>query len=179
MENEHSATTPAVAGDRLSQTDYKRSLAYKRLGIDPRDVQSTPFFGINLKRVARLLNRSSDKDEPHDARVCPLELLADSNDPECRKVRDAYLSVPESYRRLLPLEAFCQAAGVSPWHVLEIIVGVAARRRVQASAILAATVHPRVVQKTVERALRDDGTRERMMLHKAVGFVPTWGCKGF
>ena len=88
---------------------------------------------------------------------------------------DVYLSVPESYRRLLPVEAFCLAAGVSPWRVLEGITVVAVRQGAQASAILAAVVHPSVVEKTVERALQDDGTKERMMLHKAVGFLPTRG----
>lgn len=83
------------------------------------------------------------------------------------------MSVPESYRRLLPPEAFCHAAGVSPWRVLEIIAGVAVRQGAQASAIIAAIAHPRVVEKTIDMALQDDGTRERMMLHKAVGFLPS------
>ena len=86
-----------------------------------------------------------------------------------------YLSVPASYRRLLPVEAFCHAAGVSPWRILEAVTVVAVRQGAQASAVLAALVHPRVVEKTIERALQDDGTKERMMLHKAVGFLPTPG----
>jgi hypothetical protein len=35
-----------------------------------------------------------------------------------------------------------------------------------AAAIVAAVAHPDVVAKTVERALQNDGTRERMMLHR-------------
>jgi hypothetical protein len=39
-----------------------------------------------------------------------------------------------------------------------------------ASTVVASVMHPRVVKRTIERALRDDGTKERMMLHKAMGF---------
>jgi integrase len=56
--------------------------------------------------------------------IRPLELLLSSEDPEARKVADAYLSVPESYRKLLPLEAYCKAACVSPWRVLERASGI-------------------------------------------------------
>jgi hypothetical protein len=169
---------PAILRASLSQTDYKRSLAYQHLGIDPKDVECTPFFRTDLRRIARLLNRSHLKDESDDARVRPLELLGASDDPEGRKVLEVYLSVPASYRRLLPLEAFCHAAGVSPWRILEVIAAVAVRQGAQASAIVASVLHVDVVQKTVEKALQDGGDRERLMLHKAFGFLPTWGWKG-
>lgn len=175
MVSDQKDAIPADPGAGRGQTDYKRFLAYQHLGIDPKDVQCVPFFRTNLRRIARLLNRRRDKDHPHDAPVRPLELLQSSSDPESRNVLAAYLSVPQSYRRLLPLEAFCLAAGISPWRVLEIITVVAVRQGAQASAVLAALVHPRVVEKTVERAQEDDGTRERMMLHKAVGFMPIRG----
>jgi hypothetical protein len=86
-------------------------------------------------------------------------------------VSRAYLSVPASYRRLLPPEVFCLAAGVSPWRVLEAITVVAVREGAQASAILAAITHPQVVAKTIERALQDEGVSEREMLLRAVGFL--------
>ena len=70
-------------------------------------------------------------------------------------------------------EAYCQAARVSPWRVLEAITVVAVREGAQASAIFAAISYPRVVAKTVERALEDAGSSERKMLLEAMGFVPT------
>ena len=57
------------------------------------------------------------------AAIYPFDYLRSSEDPDARKVVDVYLSVPESYRRLLPAEAFCRAAGVSPERVLEITSG--------------------------------------------------------
>jgi len=156
------------------ETAYKRQLAYERLGIDSKDVQRVPFFAIQLRRIARRINHGADRNDPWNL-LRALDYLRFSEDPEARKVVDAYFSVPESYRRLLPPEAFCHAAGASPWRVLEIITAVAARLTAQASAIIAAIAHPCVVGKTIEMALRDDGTRERMILHKAVGFLRTPG----
>jgi hypothetical protein len=140
-------------------------------------VQCTPFFRANVRRIARLLNRCRPKDEPDAARVRPLELLGFSDDPEAGKVLQRYLSVPQSYRRLLPLEAFCHAAGASPGRILEIIAGVAVRRGAQSSAVVASFLHVGVVRKTVEMALQG-GLSECLQLHKAVGFVPTWGWRG-
>ena len=93
----------------------------------------------------------------------------------CSKpIRDEqkYLAVPESYRRLLPAEAYCCAAAVSPWRILEVITGAAVRQGAQASAILAAVWHPRVVEKTIETALTDGGTADPNTLHRATGFTP-------
>jgi hypothetical protein len=151
------------------QTEYKRGLAYERLGINPKDVECIPFLATQLRRIARAV-RGADKNNPAPT-VRALDFLGYSEDPEGRKVFDVYLSVPESYRRLLRPEDFCHAAGVSPWQVLEIITVVAVRQTVQASAIVAALNQPRVVEKTVERALQDGGARERMMLCKATGFL--------
>lgn len=156
------------------QTAYKRQLAYRRLGINPRDVQCVPFLATQLRRIARSV-RGVDTDNPATAPVRPLEYLRSSADPSARKVLDAYDSVPESYRRLLRAEDFCHAAGVSPWRVLEIITVVVVRQAAQASDIITSLMHPRVVMKTIERALQDDGIRERRMLHRATGFLPAGG----
>jgi hypothetical protein len=126
----------------VAQTAYKRALAYAHLGIHPQDVECAPFFRANLKRIARLLNHRGE----------PLDLLQASADPDACKVSRVYRSVPESYRRLLPPEAFCIAAGVLPSRVLELIAAVAARQTCQASAVIAALWHPRVLAKTIERA---------------------------
>src|SRR5215471_7359218 len=151
------------------QTAYKRDLAYQHLGINSQDVERVPFLWPNLRGIARRLNRGRAEDAPL---VCPLDLLQWSEDPEARKVLQKYLSVPESYRRLLPAEAYCCAAAVSPWRILEIVTGVAVRLGAQASAILAAIWHPRVVEKTIEMALTDEGTVDRNALHRATGFTP-------
>jgi hypothetical protein len=170
--NEDKKIPRPIVRTSAGQTDYKRELAYQRLGINPKDVQCVPFFATDLRRIARIV-RGVDKDSPPTAPVRALDFLECSEDPEARKVLEVYRSIPESYRRLLRPEDFCHAAGVSPWRVLECITVVGVRQAAQGSAILAAVLHPSVVEKTVERALQDDGTRERMILHKAVGFLPS------
>lgn len=137
-------------------------------------MQFVPFLRGELRRIARII-RGVDRDDPPSPTVRPLEYLRASYDPEVGKVLDAYLSVPESYRRRLPVEAICQAAGVSAWRILEVITVVAVRQGAQGSAIIVAAMHSRVVQKTVERALQDDGSQELMMLHKAFNFLPRRG----
>jgi hypothetical protein len=150
------------------QTAYKCGLGYQRLGVDPRNLQRVPFFAIQLKSIARAVRGVAGT-------VRAFDLLLGSEDPDARKVSDAYRSVPASYRRLLAPEAFCLAAGVEPNRVMEILTVIAVRRMGQASTIIAAVLQPRVVGKMVERALRDDGTRERAMFLKATGFVPPAG----
>jgi hypothetical protein len=169
--NEKTPTVRPIVRRGHGETAYKRELAYERLGIDSKDVQYVPFFATQLRLIARRINHGANRSAPSTLPVRALDYLRSTEDPEARKVADAYFSVPESYRRLLLPEAFCHAAGVSPWRVLEIITAVAVRQTAQASAIIAAIAHPRVVEKTIDRALQDDGTRERMILHKAVGFL--------
>jgi len=167
---ETSPARPQVCrGD--GQTDYKRALAYQLLGITLKDVQRIPYFGAQLRKIARTVRGASKYGAARDP-VRALDFLEASEDPEARKVLKPYLSIPESYRRLLPPEAFCYVAGVSPWVVLEAVTIVAVRQGAMASAVLAAVHHPRIVQKTVEMALRDEGAKERLILHKAVGFLP-------
>lgn len=178
MTGKENAANQAVSRTDISQTDYKRSLAYQCLGVDPSRVQTVPFLRANLKRIARLLNRSRGNNETNHSRIHPLELLGFSDDAQARKVREVYLSVPASYRRLLPPEAFCHAAGVSPWRILETIAAVVVRVEAQASAVVASVLSLSVVQKTIDQALQDGGARESLIVLKAVGFLPTWGWKG-
>ncbi len=175
--NEERTSRPKVS-KADGQSAYKRQLAYAHLGINPKDVECIPFFAFKLKRIARVLH-GVDKCDPPPGPVRPLDLLQSSDDPEARKVLDVYLSVPESYRRLLPVEAFCLAAGVSPWRVLESITVVAVRQGAQAAAIIAAVVHPRVVEHTIHIALNSPDEKKQLhaqtMLHKAMGFLPPRG----
>lgn len=163
--NADKKTPRPIVRTSVGQTDYKRELAYERLGINPKDVQCIPFLAADLRRIACTV-RGVSKHSPPTAPVRALDFLECSEDPEARKVLEVYLSVPESYRRLLRPEDFCHAAGVSPWRVLESITVVAVRQAGQASAVVASILHPRVVAKTIERALQDDGDKERHNLQQ-------------
>jgi hypothetical protein len=94
-----------------------------------------------------------------------------SADPEARAVAKLYTTVPESYRKLVPAEAYCYAAGVSPYRILEIITGSAVRFGAQASTVLASAMLPKVVQKTIDKAMQDEGTKERELVFRATGLI--------
>src|SRR5271170_3111975 len=99
------------------QTAYKRDLAYRRLGINPKEVLYIPFLAIQFRRIARKI-RAGGVEDPTAAPLRPLEYLVFSEDPQALAVLSAYRSVPASYRRLLRPEDFCHAAAVSPFRVL-------------------------------------------------------------
>ena len=169
---EHMLSTRGL--DRKPQvcrgTQYRRELAWRALGINSADVQRIPYFETQLRKIARIAH-VADGYSPSRAPAPALALLEASAEPEAIKVRKAYLSIPPSYRRLLPPEAFCHAAGVSPWAVLDAITVATVRRGAMASAIVAAVNQPRVVQKTIDIALTDEGVRERIAFHKASGWI--------
>ena len=54
---------------------------------------------------------------------------------------------------------------------LDAITVATVRRGAMASAIVAAVNQPRVVQKTIDIALTDEGVRERIAFHKASGWI--------
>ena len=70
-------------------------------------------------------------------------------------------------------DAVRQQVGLKPLELLGIAANVACRVATYEAQIIAAVSHPRVVAKTVERALTDGGIADRMALHKAMGFLPT------
>ena len=84
MANGHKSVLGAEVRTGLGQTAYKRGLAYKRLGINPRDVQHIPFLRAELRRIARCVNRGLHKDEPAVSPVRPLDYLQSSEYPDAR-----------------------------------------------------------------------------------------------
>lgn len=128
------------------QTDYKRARAYYMLGIHPKDFQRIPYFATELRRIARIAH-IADGNIPS---IPAMALLAASEDPIAGKVRQAYSMVPESYQRLLPPEAFCHVAGVSPWAALDAVTMAAVRIGAMASAVVAAVT--RLASSFLERA---------------------------
>jgi hypothetical protein len=165
----------------LGETNYKRFLAYRCLGIRPQDVEIVPFFRFQLRDLARCVSRERHKGKGAQPGppIGPFSYLEYSSDPDAHKVLAAYNSVPRSYRRLLPPESFCVAAGVPPARVLEIVAAAVVKEGARITAVRAAVQQARVLDKTFEEALKDGGWRDRLVIHKATGAVPTWGWKEF
>jgi len=77
----------------------------------------------------------------------PYYFLSAATDPDARKLLESYYSISKSLRDVLPIEAYCCASGVSTLRVLEIITATCVRLGAQASSMIAAVTHPRVVEK--------------------------------
>lgn len=141
--------------------------SYKMLGVKPEDVATQPQITPMLKLMGKTISKRGGQ------ATTWMSLLAQSGDPDAAKVLEAYNSVRYVDKRNLPIEAFCHAAGVSTYRVLELITAAVVRTGAQASTIIASVSHPYIVEKSVEMALTDDGFEDRQLLHKAVGFLPT------
>lgn len=152
-----------------------RDEAVKRLGINEVTLTQMPQITPELRLITKTIRKNANG-APYGpgadlVRSWP-NYLRSSDDPSAMKVRGVYNSLPKYMAKLLPIEAFCLAAGVPPHRILEIIVTSVIRQGAQASAIIAAVNHPRVVDKTVEMALTDDGIEDRKVLHTHTGFLP-------
>jgi len=169
MANGKRARIPATERARLSQTQYRVELAHRHLGIRPEDVGCFPFFRANLRRIGRQLNQGRAKDTPL---VHPFALLECSQDAEARRLWSAYSSVPPSFRRLLRPECFCLVARVHPMRALELVTAAAVHAGLQAAAILSAVWMPRLVEKSAEMGLKDEGVKDREFMFRATGFLP-------
>jgi hypothetical protein len=172
-----------------------RQYAYARLGVKEEDVSQTVQITPQLKAIAAVIRRAGQPREtkrldgagliettthhmpPYGPGSDVLKswpwYLESSDAADARKVLSVYYSCFKIHRSVLPIEAFCLAASVSPLRILEIITATCVRLGVQASTMVASINHPRIVEKTVEMALTDEGHLDRSDLHKAVGFLPT------
>jgi len=174
----------------LPETATLRNRAYFELHVTPEQVAMAPQITPQLRAITRTLKRAGQhkivrKDEaveiqhaaPYgpglDIAVSWPHYLSSSDHADAKKVLLTYHGLHIYLRKVIPIEAFCVAAGVSPLTILGILTGEIVRMGAQASTIIAAVNHPRVVQKSVEMALTDDGLADRTLLAKATGFLPT------
>jgi hypothetical protein len=163
---------------------YVREEALTRLGITEKQLSDAPKITPQIRMIVRTVRGAPRKDKLGGPRQPPYgpggnlytswpTYLEASDVAEAGQVRDVYYSLPRYLRVRLPIEAFCVAAGVSPLKILEILTLVLVRQGTQASQIVAAVNHPRVVAKTVEMAMTDEGYADRVVLHKHANFLPT------
>lgn len=138
----------------------------------PSNKQAWEWIGISkdsLKGATRLsqaLKRLGEKEEI-------LNLLRRSDAPEAKKVLSLVDSSPsKKFVDVLPLEAFCHAAGVSTKKFFSVVAEVVFEESQNEAAILAALGVPEVVSATVTAALAPGGTREREMILKHARIVP-------
>jgi len=68
--NGDNKTPQPIVRTSAGQTDYKRELAYARLGINRKDVRCIPFLAAEFRRIARSV-RGADFGNQPDVPVRP------------------------------------------------------------------------------------------------------------
>jgi hypothetical protein len=131
-----------------------------RLGIRLEDAASVPEFTNQLK--------SADGGLPQ-----VLAAIRSSEDPELKSWLGKYDSLSERDRKKIGWEVIAVAAGVKPGNFLGNCLIALQAQQANISAIIAHSNHPKIVQKRVRMALRDEGIRDREALDIAVGFLPS------
>ena len=96
-----------------------------------------------------------------------------SDSPDVQAFLEVWDATPADDRKQIPLELIALKAGVDIPKLIGAYVLCFRTLQAQKSAIRAMAAHPKVVSKTIEIALEDDGYSDRKMLHEAVGFAPT------
>lgn len=140
--------------------------ALARLGVTREKLQLAAPISSQLQMAAKKLRRRGLPTSPYYYLKCSTHL-------DARKIVGLYYSLPANQRTLVPIEAYCLAADVDPTSLLDLIARTCATITRQTSALIAAVNQPKVVEKTVEMALTDEGVTDRLTLHRATGFLPT------
>lgn len=140
----------------------QRAQAYLILGVDPNAVAAAP-------RIGHLISRISG------GKSAALAALRASDLPEARHFISKYdnLLLPSFVRRVLPLEAFAVAAGLSPTRLFGVIAEVIRLQKAQLGAIKAAEHHERIVEVSSQQAELPTGVDDRMAHLKHMGFTPS------
>ena len=102
-----------------------------------------------------------------------INLLAGSPLPAARAFIETWKQISKKDWDVLPFEAVCVKACVSPVEMLGVIVKSATYIAAQKSALKAILAHPEVVDATIDNAKKELGFMDRKMLHEAVGFLAT------
>jgi hypothetical protein len=106
--------------------------------------------------------------------IIEMARLAQMSDPRAARFLDAWdaLGACEHQARGAA-DAICERLGFAPLELLRIAADTAYRFSMYQAHMIAALSHSRIVEKSIERALTDEGVADRLMLHKAAEFFPT------
>lgn len=147
---------------RAKSAADRRTEAYARLGVSPAQVFSGPKITPLIQRLPGGLPRA-------------LELLRGSDALDARLLLAHYdnLVLSATDKKLLPIEAFAYAAGLTTSRVMGLIVECAVMQGALHATFIRAISLPDVVQASVDAAMLPSGETDRTNLMKASGFLPT------
>jgi len=135
----------------------------RRLGLARPAVHRSPMFGTLAYVASRLPGGKHTFMEY--ARLCESERI--------KVLVGHWDSLSDYDQRRASLEDLCEVCGVEPHELVGAVASAGYRWNADVSTLIAAVAHPQVTQACVERALQADGFRDREMLFKASGILPT------
>ena len=158
----------------LARRPVLRRNALRKLGVTEEQLRAAPVITPMLHRIAGLQG-GLEHDSSFAANEAAVGYLRMSEEPDARKVVDIFDRTKLSLRAryVVPMEAYCIAAGVSPNRVLELVVATMVRAGAQLDTIITAARHHELVEKSITIGLTDGGIDDRMAVHRATGYVPT------
>jgi hypothetical protein len=143
-----------------------KSLALRKLGIEPKALLSVPQITPMLTEIAQGL---TDRGLPSD----PYYYLNASSDLEARGLMAVYNQSWKQVRDVLPLEAFCVASGVDPNRILDCIIKSIERLNALSAAVKLSVSQGEVVDATVNAAKDiDNGHKDRRLHMQVSGLMP-------
>lgn len=141
--------------------------AIRRMSVSPLEVKRCPPITPMLKRIL--------KDESN-ARVA--DILRFSSDPVAQQFLACYDNIAALDSQLVSLEHICVKAQVATATILGLVLMNAVNLSSTESALQTVIEHPEVVRATISFAKNVAGaSKDREMLHQAVGFIPSQGNK--
>jgi hypothetical protein len=146
----------------MATANSQRAKALLLLGVDPTALADAP-------KITHLIARIEG------GATTALDALRASDLPEARHFISKYDNpiLPSFVRKVLPLEAFSVAAGLSPTRLFGVIAEVIRLQKAQLGAIKAAERHEAIVEVSSQCAMLPDGVTDRMAHLKHMGFTPS------
>ncbi len=149
----------AEIGAEHNKPEFRREQAYKKLGISPDDISKVPKISHVLKKIK-------------GGNTEAVELLRHSKAQEAIDFFKVYEDIPAYLAALLPIEAFCFAAGVDTRVICQLIFNEALDQSNQAARMLTAASLEDLVQTSIDVGKQPLGQKDRENLQKAAGFLP-------
>jgi hypothetical protein len=102
-----------------------------------------------------------------------VELARSSSDPKVQEVVKAWDAMTPKCRSARRIEDLCTQACISPGEFLGRVAQDAHDTGLDVSRLILGVNHPRVLEKSIRNAMTTEGFKDREMLMKASGFLPT------
>jgi hypothetical protein len=149
----------AVKAERKQEAERRVEAALVKLGVDPAEVK--PRIGL----LSDVLN------DAREGVAGVIRAMRMSGDPMIVAFLKQYDGVSEVDRKRLPIEAYAIAAKLDLTRLLGAIMLALREQSANKVKMIALTAHPHVTRASVKYALKENGVRDRQMVHQALGFL--------